>query len=293
MEQALAQPLRLVGEGSSRLVVAGFARHVLRITGVPVVFDSCGGRSADAGTTMAELIVSNSGATRELVEHIDHRPAPQRLALLGRDDGPIAQRITECRVVLPRPEIAVAATASVFLQAFTLGAAIAARAGLTVPVAALRQAVVDLLAAPIPNALQAALVGTRRIWWADAETGVADELALKTVELCGLPGIAAPGTMALHGLEEVFQDGDRVIWLHADARDATLRDQIATTTGTPHILVPSLWPLPDLGVWRELLLLVQGWRLLGSLAVALGRDPAKPTRARKVGNPLPVSHARE
>lgn len=289
LEAALAHPLRLVGEGSSRLFVAGFARHLLRTMGVQIPFDSCGGRSADAGSPTAELIVSNSGATRELVEHIDAYPALQRLALLGLGDGPIAQRIPERRVVLPRPETAVAATASVFLQAFTLGAAIATQAGIAVPMASLRQAVVDLLDVPIPEALQSALVGTRRIWWADAETGIADELALKTAELCGLLGIAAPGTMALHGLEEVFQDGDRVIWLHADARDAALREKVAATTGTPQIILPDLWPLPDLGVWRELLLLVQGWRLLGHGAAALGRDPAKPTRARKVGNPLPIS----
>lgn len=288
LDAALAAPLRLVGEGSSRLFVAGFARQLLRLGGTPMAFDACGGRAAQAAPAGTELIVSNSGATRELVEHIDAHPKVTRLALLGLDHGPIAQRVAERRIVLPRPERAVAATASVFLQAYTLGAAIAARQGLTVPVAELRAAVAALLDAPLPAPLSAALVGAQRIWWADAETGVADELALKTAELCGLPGIAAPGTMALHGLEEVFQPGDRVVWLHADARDDALRQRVAASTGTPQVIVPTLWPLPALGVWRELLLLVQGWRILGGLATSLGRDPAKPNRARKVGNPLPT-----
>lgn len=288
LEAALAAPLRLVGEGSSRLFVAGFARQLLRLGGMPIAFDACGGRAAEACPGGTELIVSNSGATRELVEHIDAHPKVSRLALLGLDHGPIAQRITERRIVLPRPERAVAATASVFLQAYTLGAAIAARQKLAVPVAELRAAVATLLGMSLPTAVSAALVGARRIWWADAETGVADELALKTAELCGLPGIAAPGTMALHGLEEIFQPGDCVLWLHADPRDDALRQQVATTTNTPQVILPTLWPLPDLGVWRELLLLVQGWRILGELATTLGRDPAKPNRARKVGNPLPT-----
>jgi len=289
LNAAIAHPLRLVGEGSSRLFVAGFARHLAHRFGVPLTLDAIGGRAADAARrNVAELIVSNSGATRELIEHVDAQSAPLRLALLGLGNGPLVQRIAERRVVLPHPERAVAATASVFLQAFTLGAAIAAQAGAPIPVAALHAAVAEILSADVPEVLTAALSSIRRIWWSDSESGVADELALKTAELCGLPGIAAPGTLALHGLEEIFSPGDCVIWLCPDQRDAPLRAKIAQSTATLHIDLTQAWPLPvDVGPWNELLLLVQGWRVLGDCAVRLGRDPAKPNRARKVGNPLP------
>lgn len=291
LEEALREPagIRLVGEGSSRLFVAGFARSLLRRFGSKIPFDACGGRSAEgAAAGPTQVLVSNSGATREIVEAVGATKAPRRLALLGLGNGPVARLADETRVVLQRPETAVAATASVFLQAFTLGAAIARVHGQEVPVQALRAAVAGLIDADLPEALRSAVGGARRLWWCDAETGLADELALKTMELCGLPGLAAPGTMALHGLEEVFTPDDRVLWLSADRRDESLRAKVGETTRAAQIVLDRVLPLADVGPWTDLLRLVLGWRILGDLAVSLGRDPARPQRARKVGNPLPT-----
>jgi len=212
--------------------------------------------------------------------------AHQPLALLGLGDGALAREVAAHRAVLPRAETAVAATASVALQALTLGAAVAAAADATVPLEELRDGFRRVLEEPVPSALHRRLKGATRLWWADPEVGVADELALKTLELCGLPGIAAPGTLALHGCEEIFAEGDRVVWFAPDPRDAELIARVETTTTTPVIDVLAEWKLPDLGEWSPLLWLAAGWRLLAGLADDLGRDPTRAERARKIGNPL-------
>ena len=282
LTKALAAPLTLVGEGSSRLFVAGFARHLARRLGVALSLDACGGRVAGAGP---HLWCSNSGATRELVEAAQRASLPGDLALLGRDGGPLARLISERRVVLTAPERAVAATASVLLQALTVGAAVAERAGQAPPLAALAEAIARTLAAAPDPAAVAAIAGAQRVWWCDDECGLADELALKTMEIPGLPGLALPGTLGLHGPEEVFGPGDVIAGLRPYADDLALRERVVASTGVRIVDLEAALPITDLGPWTPLVALAAGWRLLAAAAVARGRDPARPLRARKVGNP--------
>ncbi|MHC5067118.1 MAG: SIS domain-containing protein [Planctomycetota bacterium] len=291
LNQALTDGVVLVGEGSSRLLPGAFARSLLRRWGLPLAFDVCGGRAADdLAPGRRVLWSSNSGATRELVEALNARAsASGDLGLFGLSGGPLPSALAEQRSLLPRPEDAVAATASVFLQAFTIAAALAELAGARVPHRELADTVDAILAAELPAEWLATATAAQRWYWADGETGSGDELALKTMELLGLPGISAPGTMLLHGVEEVLGPDDVLVWLAGDARDGELQDQVHQVSAVRHIScrVEDLTTMTVDEAWRPLLDLVIGWRLLAAVAQRQGRDPARPARARKVGNPLP------
>ncbi len=183
------------------------------------------------------------------------------------------------RVLMPRPEVAIAATASVYAQVLTIAEAVAVAAGQSAPIARLRAGAAEALAAK-PQAIP----GIRRIFWCGGEDGLADELALKTAETTGQAGFSCPGTMALHGVEELWANGDLVIDLGLSSEDADDLTRRVTATPARQIRLGAL--VED--DWAPLDRLCAGWNLLAAQAALLGRDPAVPRRARKVGNPAPA-----
>ncbi len=280
------RPLLVIGEGSSALVPGAFAVSLARSLGLPGKVEWCGGRAAAAfDLTRWNLVLSsNSGRTREVVELLPKLQGHERLvALLGTNGGTL-ERVHHHRVLLPHPEGAVAATASVVAQALTLGQAIAHVAGAPVPLAQIASAAAAVQALPLPVLADAA--SYRRVWWCGGESGASAELALKTMEIAGIAGIDARGSLVLHGIEEVFDAHDLVIALHPPASDiAAIRQRVGATPATLLVFGDGGWPVPEVGPWTPLIELVAGWRLLAQIAAAHGRDPAKPKRARKVGNP--------
>lgn len=289
-------PVLFVGEGSSRLFPAAFALHLRRAWNAPIYIDHLGGREASRVVNERQCVVglSNSGDTREVVELLDQLRQNNHkrvLCITGRDDGYMTKGF-EHKALLAEPEGAVAATVSVFGQAFILADAIAAIAGKTVPKKEIQAEVERLLNADIPNDVLAKLNATQRIFWSGAEGGCASELTLKTLETCRILGTYAPGSLILHGIEEVFDDGDLVVLVDPAAQDKEpyntfiVENTPAKTVqiGGPDYGVPRI-EHADLGVWNPLLQLVIGWKLLVAQANALGNDPDTPQRARKVGNP--------
>lgn len=272
------RPFLLVGEGSSQLMPGGFLRACARTWGWRGVVDAVGGRAALAldCSTRAVICASNSGRSREVVEAMPRLP-PDASALVGVPGGPLTR--LPHRVLLPRAEAAVPATTSVFATCFALTHALADACGQSVPLPALRAAVRTILddAVPLPRP-----EGIRRVFWTGGHSGVGAELALKTMESTGLAGFDEPGSLGLHGLHEGLEPGDLVVGLDIAADDAAeLRRRVETMCGARlHLPV-----FPDLGVWTALLQLVHGWRMLAAVAAAMGRDPAVPRRAAKVGNP--------
>ena len=289
-------PVLLVGEGSSRLFPASFALHLRRAWNAPIHIDHLGGREASGVINEHQCIVglSNSGDTREVVELLDQLREQNHervLCITGRDDGYMTKGF-EHYALLAEPEGAVAATVSVFGQAFILADAIAAIAGKTVPKKEIKAEIERILNADLPDAVLAQLAATQRIFWSGAEGGCASELTLKTLETCRVLGTYAPGSLILHGIEEVFDEGDLVVLVDPAAQDKEpynnfiVNNTPAKTVqiGGPDYGVPRI-EHADLGVWNPLLQLVIGWKLLVAQANALGNDPDKPQRARKVGNP--------
>jgi glucosamine--fructose-6-phosphate aminotransferase (isomerizing) len=266
---ATGTPL-LVAEGSSRLVPLGVVRRLSRAWGVPGP-DGCTGRQVPAQWRGPLVAVSNSGRTREVIEGLRGR---SYLAITGVAGGPLATGAGAALAVLPRPERAVAATASVLGQAWVVAAAWAAACGRPLDAAPLRRALQGILPAEPPPC--------ERLWVVGADDGVAEELALKAWETAGLPATAVAAGLALHGLEEVVRPGDAVWLIDVDPAD---RDPIAARLAPTGVAVLSL-DAPDAGELSPLVRLAAGWRWLAAWAAQRGRDPARPLRARKVGNDI-------
>lgn len=271
-------PLLIVGEGSSQLMPGGFLRACARAWAWPGAIDAVGGRAADELdlTGRAVICTSNSGRSREVVEAMPRLPAGS-CALVGLPGGPLTR--LPHHVLLPRPELAVPATASVFATALALAQALAQAAGREVPLAGLREGVARILTRDpeVPGA-----AGVRRVFWVGGHAGVTAELALKTMESTGLIGLDLPGSLGLHGIHEVLAPGDLVVGHDIAAADRDeLRRRVETMCGATLILPEQ----SDLGAWTPLLQLVAGWRILARVAAAQGRDPAKPRLATKIGNP--------
>jgi LmbE family N-acetylglucosaminyl deacetylase/fructoselysine-6-P-deglycase FrlB-like protein len=283
-------PLLIVGEGSSRLFPAAVACALARRAG-GMRIEHLGGREAQALDLARWQVVaiSNSGRTREVVDLAERlRGHPRLLALVGQPGGRLTELVKPSLALLDAPEGTVAATVSVYAQALALAHAVAAAGNLPVPLAALRAATARALSSSSPLT-PSDLARVRRVWWSGAECGPAGELALKTMETAGILGVHLPGSMALHGVEEVMDGHDLVVAFAPDVRDLDgLRSRIGAT-GARLLLVgpgeqvdaPSF---AEGAEWAGFVHLALGWRLLGHLATALGRDPDKPRRARKVGN---------
>ena len=130
----------------------------------------------------------------------------------------------------------------------------------------------------------------QRVFWADPGHGAGAELALKTMEVCGLVAVHAPGNLLLHGIEETLCERDLVVWLdpaprgsHAARRHHPLVGrELRSCSAAPE----SSWPLQDIGPLTPLVHVLAGYRIVEALAFAHGRDPDRPRRARKVGNPV-------
>jgi LmbE family N-acetylglucosaminyl deacetylase/fructoselysine-6-P-deglycase FrlB-like protein len=291
LERVLAfpeRPLLVIGEGSSQLFPGRFASWLALRGGLGSRILHAGGREAAAMRldTVTPCFVSNSGATRELVE-LARVHGENAVAVLGTSAGPLASLVAQHTAVLPRAERVVAATASVFAQALYLAQAVLGAAGYRPPLARLERELGRVLALDV-SGLGALSARVKRVFWADPGHGVAAELALKTMEVCSLPGIYAPGNLLLHGIEEVLGDDDLVVWIDPSAEDAALRDAIARSSGASMLVIgddASHLPVTDVGPLTPLAQLVLGYRLVAALAIVQGRDPDRPRRARKVGNP--------
>ncbi len=293
LEQALAdaaRPLLIVAEGSSQLFPARFAQVLAARSGHFAQLWVSGGREAQALELSAYRVclVSNSGATRELVELVDRCP-PDRFALLGTGRGPLAVRVADHLVLLPEPERVVAATASVFAQALYLAVAVLRVSGASPSLTRLRRATEDALALEIDSVLSRCLPNVQRVFFTDPGHGVGAELALKTMEVAGVPGIYAPGNLLLHGVEEALTEHDLVVWIEPAPEDRALRKAIHESTGALGLVLggpESRFALDDVGPLSPLVHLVAGLRVVRALALSQGRDPDRPRRARKVGNPI-------
>jgi LmbE family N-acetylglucosaminyl deacetylase/fructoselysine-6-P-deglycase FrlB-like protein len=292
IKEARSTPVLFVAEGSSGLIPCSWALNLARRWNVPGLH-FLGGREAQALdlTGWRVVALSNSGRTREVIELLQANPTVPALAITGVAGGPLGALGKAHRVLLDQPEEAVAATVSVVAQALIMAQAVAAAAGRPCPLPEIRQGLAQALNGAIPAAAATAIAGAKRIWWAGDSTGVAAELALKTVEVAGIAGIHLPGTLLLHGVEEVFEEGDVVVAIDPPAIDRPAIDRLIRQATPAKVIILGTgdgeWPLADFGVWGAPARLAAGWRLLGHLAALRGRDPAKPKRARKVGNPMP------
>jgi glucosamine--fructose-6-phosphate aminotransferase (isomerizing) len=129
------------------------------------------------------------------------------------------------------------------------------------------------------------------IYFAGRNNGVAEELALKTNEITRKKSAFLEGTFAVHGIEEVMDKSEVVIWIEPFPSEIEkFNDCLVKGVGLNIIAVSTkktIFPtiiIPDGGQYADYVQLAAGWNILVETGIALGIDLDKPTRARKVGN---------
>ena len=294
-----AGKLFFTGEGSSRLFPAKSAIRRSRINGWPLVLHTEAGRQSQEYqlADWAVMAMSNSGRTAEVIRLYNDLKAAQHPALFSLTA--LAQSTLESLaqkgfVLSCGKEGAVAATKSVIEQALfcqALVEAVAGKATLAGKLPALADAVQVALTQPIDPALTAKLCAAGTIYIAGRNDGVAEELALKANEITRKRSDYLEGTYAVHGIEEIMNADDVVVWIDPyPESEQKFHDCLVKGVGLTVIAIssrPTMFPtiqIPDLGELSGFVELAAGWNLLVEIGVKLGINVDKPTRARKVGN---------
>jgi len=129
------------------------------------------------------------------------------------------------------------------------------------------------------------------IYFAGRNNGVAEELALKTNEITRKKSAFLEGTFAVHGIEEVMDKSEVLIWIEPFSEEQEKFNECLVKGVGMNIIAVStrktLFPtiiIPDGGQYAEYVQLAAGWNILVETGISLGIDLDKPVRARKVGN---------
>ena len=292
--------LFLTGEGSSRLFPAKHAVARARRGGCRLPLHTDAGRQAQEYPLddWAVLGVSNSGKTSEVIQLFQNlsRAGHSRLySLTAAADSKLESLATQGHVLTCGPEGAVAATKSVVEQALFCQALVEHAAGLAVldqgTLADLAAAIGQALAMKIDPAVVDRVAGASTIYFAGRNDGVAEELTLKANEITRKRSDYLEGTYAVHGVEEVMNKDDCLIWVepYEDA-ESKFAQVLCDGVGLSVVAVadrPTRFATiqtPVCGSLSPYVSMAAGWNLLVEVGVRLGIDLDKPQRARKVGN---------
>jgi glucosamine--fructose-6-phosphate aminotransferase (isomerizing) len=219
---------------------------------------------------------------------------PHRYSLCAFPDSKLESLAARGYVLTCGEERAVAATKSVIEQALFLRALLEHAAG-----AAKLSGKRDQLAAAFHSALTTRIdpqliqrvAGARTIYWAGRNDGVAEELTLKTNEIARKPADYLEGTYAVHGIEEVMDSADVVIWIDPYPGSEEKFETVLSRGVGVHVIAiasqPTRFPtilVPDAGDLKPFVQMAAGWNLIVEAGLSLGINLDKPLRARKVGN---------
>lgn len=298
-EIAATGRLLLTGEGSSRIFPAKSVMAHARRKGWTLELHTDAGRQAQeydlAGWSVFAL--SNSGRTAEVIglfDRLQKAGHTSRYSLTAFADSKLESLATRGYVLTCGPEGAVAATKSVVEQALFyrgLLEQVAGKPELAGRREELAAAVQAALTVAIPAEITARIARAGHIYWAGRNEGVAEELTLKTNEITRKSADYLEGTYAVHGIEEVMNADDVLIWVEPYAEsEQKFADVLQKNIGMSIIAIssrPTPFPtisIPDLGDLGPFVQMAAGWNLLVEVGLQLGIDLDKPTRARKVGN---------
>ena len=291
--------LLLTGEGSSRLFPAKNVIAEARRQDWPLTLHTETGLQAQEYdlADWAVFAQSNSGRTAEVIGLFDklHRAGhSQRYSLCAHSQTKLESLANTGYVLTCGEEHAVAASKSVIEQALFLRALLehaAGKATLASQQVALAQAFQVAITTPIDRAMVERIARAKSIYWAGRNDGVAEELTLKTNEITRKSADFLEGTYAVHGIEEVMDASDVLIWVNPypgseDKFHKTLVEGVGLTiiaiasrpTRFPTIVIPEVQDL------TPFVQMAAGWNLIVEVGLHLGINLDKPLRARKVGN---------
>ena len=290
--------LMFAGEGSSRIMPAKNARRVAMRAGLDVNIQTDGSYQCCEYKLDDYAVVcsSNSGRTKEtlmLANKLKEDGNADRFALTANENTPIEAACGQGFVLKCGWENAVAATKSVVEQVLFEEAVVRNLAGKPMDgMDALADKAQAALTLPIPAEIVEWVKGAKTIYFAGMNDGVAEELTLKTNEIVRHKSDFLEGTYALHGPEEVMEDGD-IVFVIEPIKSEYAKYQTVFGGANVHVvaIAPEQTPfttivVPDAGEYQQYVDLCAGWNVLVEVAMSLGINLDKPKRARKVGNEM-------
>ncbi|NLZ18760.1 MAG: sugar isomerase [Bacteroidales bacterium] len=288
------------GEGSSRLLPAKNARRTALTMGCDVNVQIDGSHQAELYdlSRFSVLIDSNSGRTKEalmLARKLQAEGHKETFALSANPDTPIRQACVDGHVLGCGWEEAVAATKSVVEQGLFCESVIWHLAGKDMKSAlkGLPEKLETALTLPVPAEIVEWVKGAHTIYFSGYNDGVAEELTLKTNEITRRKSDFLEGTYAVHGIEEVMQEGDIVFLV--DPIECEYDKFLTVFKGAGvHVVAISTKQtpfertivVPDAGALQPYVYLCAGWNILVEVGISDGINLDKPERARKVGNEM-------
>ncbi|MDT8374698.1 MAG: SIS domain-containing protein [Bacteroidales bacterium] len=289
--------LFLTGEGSSRLFPAKRAifSSLKKKFVMPVMTEGCT-QSLDYNLSdFAVFAASNSGQTKEVIRLVNALKKKKHDAVFGltaNKNTKLEEFADAAHVLSCGKEDAVAATKSVVEQALFYDSLLRNLRG--EKMAGLKKAseqAEEVLTAKIDKKIISVVTNADMIYFAGRDNGVAAELALKTNEITRKKSAFLEGTFALHGIEEVMNKNEVLIWVDPFDHDHDkFMECIVKGAGVNVIAIAkekTIFPtiiIPDGKDFSEYLQLMAGWNILVETGIALNIDLDHPRRARKVGN---------
>ncbi len=245
----------------------------------------------------AVIGASNSGQTKELIRLFEKLKSKGRNTMIATGLLPIFLPAFELianntHVLNSGKEDAVAATKSVFEQALFYDALLHYLAGEKMTgLDELAVQVGQALTMNVDNEISDIISKASIIYFAGRNTGVAEELTLKTNEITRKKSMYLEGTYSLHGIEEIMDSSEVIIWISPFPEEIDeFNKRLVKGVGLNVIAIsnqPTPFPtviIPESKKYREYTELAAGWNLLVETGIMLGADLDKPVRARKIGN---------
>jgi glucosamine--fructose-6-phosphate aminotransferase (isomerizing) len=289
--------LFLTGEGSSRIFPAKRAMYdaLKKADALAIATD---GATQALEYDLAACVVfgaSNSGKTKEVVRLFQtlkssgHRAL---YALTAYEDSPLDRLAADSHILISGKEEAVAATKTVVEQALFYDSLLRTLRGEKMEgLKELADKVEEALTVAIDPGLVERAKNATTVYFAGRNTGVAEELTLKTNEITRKRADFLEGTYAVHGIEEVMSPEELVVVVEPFAsEEEKYRECLIEGVGLEVIAISARktsFPtvvIPEAGDYQSYVEIAAGWNLLVEIGIALGIDLDKPQRARKVGN---------
>jgi glucosamine--fructose-6-phosphate aminotransferase (isomerizing) len=246
-------------------------------------------------TDLAVFGASNSGKTKEVVRLFKHLKETGHNAFFGltaNADTPLQELALDTHVLGCGKEDAVAATKSVIEQGLFYDSLYRHLTGKKMSgLDALAGMVEEAMTLKVDASITEKIKNAGMIYFAGRNTGVAEELTLKTNEITRKKSDFLEGTYAAHGIEEVMNPDEVVIVVDPfESEEEKFQEVLVKGVGLTIVAIshrqtsfPTIL-IPDGGEYKEYVELAAGWNVLVETGLALNINLDKPERARKVGN---------
>jgi glucosamine--fructose-6-phosphate aminotransferase (isomerizing) len=293
-----AGKLLLTGEGSSRIFPAKNAIRKALMWGLNMSIFTDGSRQSSQYdlSKLAVLCASNSGRTKEVVllaKKLAAMGNEKRFALTANNNTLLEKECMKTFVLNCGWEQAVAATKSVIEQTLFYESVLWHIKGIDkiAECSKLPAFIEEALTLPINKEIVDFAAKAPTIYFAGYNDGVAEELTLKTNEITRKKSDFLEGTYAVHGIEEVMDKNDIVFVIDPIEEEIEkFQEVLIKGVGLKVVAIAdrdtpfTTIRVPSLGEMNPYVFLSVGWNLLVEIGLAIGINPDKPERARKVGN---------